>query len=140
MGLRGERFQLVGPGAAHDIDRDYPVKALPREGSVTLTDVTTRHGVLVLAGPKARELLQKLADADLSNAAFPWRSGRAIPVGFCAGVRAPGVNFAGSLGWELHRPTEYQTHLHDEFPKAGAEFDSADAGMRAMGSLRLEKS
>jgi dimethylglycine dehydrogenase len=139
-GLYGERFYLVGPGAAHDIDWDFLTKSLPRDGSVKLTDVTTRYGVFLLAGPKARDVLQKLADADLSNDAFPWLSGREIPVGFCANVRALRVNFVGSLGWELHHPIEYQLHLYEELLQAGAEFEIADVGLRAMDSMRLEKS
>src|SRR5690606_30077019 len=71
-GLRGERFYLVGPGAGHDYDLDFLQKTLPRDGSVQLSDVTTRFGVFVLAGPEARRVLETLADADVSNAAFPW--------------------------------------------------------------------
>ncbi len=139
-GLYGERFYLVGPGAGHDYDLDFLQKTLPRDGSVFLTDVTTRYGVLVLAGPDARRVLEKLADADLSNAAFPWLTMQDIPVGFCPGVRALRVNFVGSLGWELHHPIEYQVHLYEALMAAGREFDIALVGMRAMDSMRLEKS
>ncbi len=139
-GLLGERFFLVGPGAAHDYDLDFLTKSMPRDGSVHLRDVTNQFGVLVLAGPNARKVLEKIADADVSNEAFPWLTMREIPVGFCPNVRAMRVNFVGSLGWELHHPIEYQIQLFEALRQAGAEFRIANVGMRAMDSMRLEKS
>ncbi len=50
------------------------------------------------------------------------------------------VNFVGELGWELHHPIEYQNHIFDALVDAGAEFGLAMCGMRAMESLRIEKS
>ena len=139
-GFYGERFYMVGPGAGHDYDWDFLIKSLPRDGSVFLKDVTTQYGVFVLAGPQARAVLEKLADADVSNAAFPWLTAREIPIGFCPEVRALRVNFVGSLGWELHHPIEYQISLFEQLLKAGAEFDMRLVGIRAMDSMRLEKS
>tara|TARA_B100001123_G_scaffold450351_1_gene620592 strand:- start:1240 stop:3684 length:2445 start_codon:yes stop_codon:yes gene_type:complete len=139
-GLLGERFFIVGPGAAHDIDLDFLQKQMPRDGSVYLSDVTNQYGVLVLAGPNARKVLQKVADADISNEAFGWLTVQEIPVGFCPKVIAMRVNFVGSLGWELHHPIEYQMQLFDSLLSAGAEFSIGNVGMRAMDSMRLEKS
>jgi len=139
-GLWGERFYLVGPGAGHDYDLDFLRKSLPRDGTVHLNDVTTQYGVLVLAGPDSRKVLEKLADADVSNPAFPWLTMQDIPIGFCHSVRALRVNFVGSLGWELHHPIEYQAHLYDALMAAGREYDIGLVGMRAMDSMRLEKS
>lgn len=138
-GIYGERFYVVGPGAAHDVDWDFFLKNSPRDGSVFVKDVTTQYGVLIVAGPDARKVLQKLADADVSNEAFPWLTMQEIPVGFAPGVRALRVNFVGSLGWELHHPIEYQNHLYDALMEAGKEFDIQLVGMRAMDSMRLEK-
>lgn len=139
-GRLGERFFLIGPGAGHDFDLDFLQKTMPRDGSVHLQDVTTQYGVLVLAGPDSRRVLEKLADADLSNEAFKWLSMQEIPIGYCPKVRALRVNFVGSLGWELHHPIEYQAHLYDAIMEAGREFDIQLVGMRAMDSMRLEKS
>jgi len=139
-GLLGERFFLVGPGAAHDYDLDFLTKSMPRDGSVHLRDVTNQYGVLVLAGPNSRKVLEKIADADVSNEAFKWLTMQEIPVGFCPNVRAMRVNFVGSLGWELHHPIEYQIQLFEALHQAGAEFRIANVGMRAMDSMRLEKS
>ncbi len=139
-GRRGERFYLVGPGAAHDYDLDFLEKAMPRDGSVDLEDATTRLGVLVLAGPDARKVLEKLADADVTNAAFPWLTARDMAIGFCPSVQALRVNFVGSLGFELHHPIEYQRHLLEALLEAGRELGIAHVGLRAMDSMRLEKS
>ncbi len=84
-------------------------------------------------------MLQKLTDTDLSNKAFPWLSGRDILVGW-APVRALRVNFVGELGWELHHPLAHQIHLWERLMEAGAEFDIQPFGIRAMDSLRIEKS
>lgn len=139
-GLWGERFYLVGPGAGHDYDWDFLTKSMPRDGSVIVQDVTTQMGVFVLAGPHARQVLEKLADADVSNEAFPWLTARDIPVGFCQNVRALRVNFVGSLGWELHHPIEYQRQLFEALLEAGRDLGIAHVGLRAMDSMRLEKS
>ncbi len=139
-GPYGERFYLVGPGAAHDYDWDFLAKQLPGDGSVFLTDLTTQYGVFVLAGPEARNVLEPLADADVSNEAFPWLTVQDIPIGWCPTVRALRVNFVGSLGWELHHPIEYQNHLYDTLMAAGRQNDIGLVGMRAMDSMRLEKS
>jgi dimethylglycine dehydrogenase len=96
-------------------------------------------GVLVLAGPKSRELLQRVSPDDYSNAAFPWLSAKEVVVGM-APVRAMRVNFVGELGWELHHPMEYQNHIFDTLMDAGADIPLKPFGIRAMNSLRLEKS
>ncbi|MFQ5955750.1 MAG: FAD-dependent oxidoreductase, partial [Kiloniellales bacterium] len=134
-----QAFYLVSSGAAERYDWDYLSKHLPEDGSVRLQNLTTSHAVLVLAGPKSREVLQKVTDADLSNNSFKWLSGRHITVGG-APVRALRINFVGELGWELHHPIEYQRHIFGELMQAGAEFDIGQCGMRAMDSLRIEKS
>ena len=139
-GLLGERFFVVGPGAAHDIDLDFLQKQMPRDGSVQLIDRTTQYGVFILAGPNARKVLEKVADADVSNQAFKWLTMQEIPIGFCPSVTAMRVNFLGSLGWELHHPIEYQLQLFDALHAAGAEFSMTNIGVRAMESMRLEKS
>ena len=133
-----DRFYLVSAGAAERHDYDYLLKSLPETG-VRLDKVTTQVGVLVLAGPKSRDLLAKVTDADLSTEAFPWLTGQFINVG-AAEARAMRVNFVGELGWELHHPIEMQNYIFDLLMDAGAEFDLKPFGIRAMDSLRFEKS
>ena len=134
-----QRFYLVGPGALEAHDWDCLRKACPRDGSVELQKVTTQYGVLVLAGPRSREVLQKLTDTDLSNAAFPWLSGRWLSVG-AAHARCLRVNFVGELGYELHHPIEMQTYMFDKLMDAGAAAGIRPYGIKAMGALAIEKS
>jgi len=133
------RFYLVSAGAFERHDHDYLNKLCPTDGSVHLSPITAQYGVLVLAGPKSRDVLQKLTDADLSNAAFPWLSGKMISVGK-ARAHALRVNFVGELGWELHHEIEMQNTIFDALMEAGAEFGIKPFGIRAMDSMRLEKS
>jgi dimethylglycine dehydrogenase len=134
-----ETFYLVGAGAFERHDWDYLWKSAPKDGSVYLQKVTTQHGVLVLAGPRSRELLQKLTDTDLSNKSFPWLTGKFINVGI-AQARALRVNFVGELGWELHHPIEMQNTIFDLVMDVGRPLGIRPFGIRAMDSMRLEKS
>ena len=133
------RFYLVSAGAYERHDHDTLYKLLPKDGSVKLNAITTRLGVLVLAGPNARKVLQKLTSTDLSNEAFPWLSGQAISVGHtsCHALR---VNFVGELGFEFHHPIEQQIALFDLLMEAGKEFGIKPYGIKAMSSLSIEKS
>ena len=133
------RFYLVSAGAYERHDHDYLRKLCPTDGSVRLNAITTRFGVLVLAGPNSRKVLQKLTDADLSNEAFPWLSGKEISVGATT-AHALRVNFVGELGWEFHHPIEQQITLFDHLMEAGKEFGIRPYGIKAMSSLSLEKS
>ncbi len=101
--------------------------------------ITQMYGVLVLAGPKSRHVLEKLTRADLSNEAFPWLSGKEISVG-TATAHALRVNFVGELGWELHHPIEQQNTIYDLLLEAGAEFGIKPFGIRAMTAMAVEKS
>jgi len=132
-------FYLVSAGALERHDHDTLRRLLPADGSVTLRPVTEAYGVLVLAGPRSREVLQTLTDTDLSTAAFPWLSGQRISVG-PVGVEALRVNFVGELGFELHHPIETQNALFDRLMEAGAEFGIKPFGIRAMLSMAVEKS
>jgi dimethylglycine dehydrogenase len=134
-----DSFYLVSAGALQRLDHDYLKKHMPRDGSVQFTQLTGAYGVLVLAGPKARLLLERVTDADLSNEAFRWLTAQDIVVGM-APVNAMRVNFVGELGWELHHPIEYQNHVFDTLFAAGEDLGLQPFGIRAMDSMRLEKS
>ena len=133
------RFYLVSAGAYERHDHDCLQKLLPADGSVRLNPITTRFGVLVIAGPKSRDLLKKLTDADLSNEAFPWLSGKLLSVG-TASAHVLRVNFVGELGYEFHHPIEQQNALFDALMEAGREFGIRPYGIKAMSSLSIEKS
>ena len=132
-------FYLVSAGALERFDWDYLSKKVPDDGSVRLDKITTQHGVLVVAGPKSRELMSRVSDCDFSNAAFPWLSSQFSDVGV-ARCRLVRVNFVGELGWEIHHPVEMQNHIFDALFAAGEDLGLKPFGIRAMNSMRLEKS
>jgi dimethylglycine dehydrogenase len=132
-------FYLVMAGGQERHDWDYLQKLAPADGSVRLQKVTTQFGVLVLVGPAARDILQPLTETDLASTSFPWLSGKSVTIG-AVSAKALRVNFVGELGWELHHPIEMQTALYDLLMQAGRKCDLRPFGMKAMDSLRLEKS
>ncbi len=134
-----QRYYLVSAGAYERHDHDYLKKAMPADGSVSFERLTTSMGVLVLAGPRSRDVLAKLTDTDLSSASFPWLTGKKMSIGL-AQVDALRVNFIGELGWEIHHPIEMQNYIFDLLFEAGAEFEIKPFGIRAMTSMALEKS
>jgi len=133
-----EEFYLCSAGAAEWHDLHWMKHHLPDDGSVQIANITPQLGTLILAGPKARQVLSKVTKADLSNKAFPWLSARKIEINMAA-VMALRVNYVGELGWELHVPAEYQVPVYEALMAAGEEFGITDFGMYAMDSLRMEK-
>jgi 4-methylaminobutanoate oxidase (formaldehyde-forming) len=133
-----DRFYIVtGTGfATHDFD--WISRSIPEKMDATLVDVTSANCVLALMGPRARDILQSCCDDDLSNAAFPFMTAREIRLAG-APVLAIRVTYVGELGWELHIPVEFAVAVHDRLSEAGAPFGLANAGYRAIESLRLEK-
>ena len=103
-----------------------------------LIDVTSAYAVLGLMGPEAREVLQAVTDADMSNAAFPFGTMRELMISGSA-VRALRVTYVGELGWELHIPVECALAVYEALTAAGKRHGLANAGYRAIESLRLEK-
>ncbi len=133
------RFYLVSAGAYEAHDHDVLMKLAPTDGSVQLSPITQTYGVLVLAGPRSRDILTKLTRTSLENKDFPWLSGKQISVGTTT-AHALRVNFVGELGWELHHPIEQQNALFDQVMEAGAEFGLTPFGIRAMTAMAVEKS
>lgn len=136
--LAPDHFYVVTAAATETHDFDWIRRHLPGDGSVTAADVTAAWGVLMLAGPRARDVLASLTDADLSTPVFPFMAVREMHVGPVP-VRALRVTYTGELGWELHHPVEYSRRLYDLLAAAGEPFGLADVGYRALDSLRLEK-
>ena len=112
---------------------------MPKDGSVIFENLTNSMGVLVVSGPKARDLMQRVSTDDFSNENFKWLSSKMVDVGQ-APVNAMRVNFVGELGWELHHPIEYQNHIFDKLMDAGSDLSLKPFGIRAMNSFRVEKS
>jgi dimethylglycine dehydrogenase len=134
-----DSFYLVSAGALQRLDHDYIKKHMPRDGTVVFEQLTDAYGVLVVDGPKSRTLLQRVSSADLSNEKFRWLTSQNITLGM-APVDAMRVNYVGELGWELHHPIEYQNHIFDALFDASEDLGLQPFGIRAMDSMRLEKS
>ena len=136
--LAEEKFYIVTGTGFRTHDLGWITDHLPDGLDVTLCDVTEDFGTLSLMGPKARDVLAALADADVSNAGFPFGHVREIVL---AGhvVRALRVTYVGELGWELHVPIDAIGTVFDALMTAGAPFGIRPVGYRALESLRLEK-
>jgi dimethylglycine dehydrogenase len=136
--LAADRYYLLSAAGAELRDLDHLVQGCLDEEDVSIRNVTDKRGVLVLAGPRSRDVLAQLTDTDLCNEAFPWLSGKLITV---AGVelRALRVNYVGELGWELHPPMADLPALYAALREAGQQFGIADFGLYAVNSLRIEK-
>ncbi len=132
-------FYLVSAGALQRLDHDYLRKFMPRDGSVRFTQLTSSQGVLVLSGPRSKELLERVSSADFSNRAFRWLTAQNIRINM-APVTAMRVNYVGELGWEIHHSLEYQNRIFDALFEAGEDLGLKPFGIRAMDSMRLEKS
>ena len=134
-----DSFYLVSAGALQRLDHDYIRHFLPSDGTVKYSHLTDDIGVLVLAGPKSRDILTKLSSADFSNKSFRWLTAKDIEIEGCS-VNAMRVNYVGELGWELHHPIEHQNQIFDALFDVGEEFGLKPFGIRAMDSMRIEKS
>ncbi len=106
--------------------------------NVEIRDITSSYGVINIAGPLARKVLQKLCDEDLCHEAFPFMAAKDIRVGYAPAL-AYRVTYIGELGWELYIPSEYLQYVYEELQAAGEEFAITNIGYRAIDSLRLEK-
>ncbi len=133
-----ESYYVISAAGTETHDVAWIERHLPDDGSVQLANVTGRYGVLTIAGPRSRDLLQALTDADCSKEAFRFFRCRDLLVGM-APVRALRVSYVGELGYELHHPVEYQRHLYDLLIAEGRQYDIVDFGYRALDAMRLEK-
>jgi 4-methylaminobutanoate oxidase (formaldehyde-forming) len=136
--LGEDRFGIVTGTAFGNHDREWMRRHLPADGSARIADVTSQWACFGVWGPRARDVLQPLTPADLSNDAFPYMSLQEITVGDVP-VRALRVTYVGELGWELYCPTEYGLGLWRAIWEAGQEHGIVAGGYRAIDSMRLEK-
>ncbi len=128
-------FQIVTGTAFGNHDASWIRRHLPGDGSVRLSDVTSRWACFALWGPLAARVLAPLTPDALD---FPYMTMRSIAVGDVP-VRALRVTFVGELGWELYCPTEYGVRLWSTLWEAGLPHGLVAGGYRAIDSLRLEK-
>jgi sarcosine oxidase subunit alpha len=104
-----------------------------------IVNLTDALGVVNISGPNARKVLQKVADADLTNEAFPFGGYREFTIKGAIPVRAMRLGFVGELSYELHAPSSYMISLWEILAAAGKEFGIRNFGVEAQNALRMEK-
>ncbi len=135
--LADDEFMMVGSGLAERFHQRF-FNAVPLPEGTRFDNRTDAMCGFNVAGPKARDLLQRLTNEDLTNEAFPFMRSRRMQV---AGVEviALRVSFTGDLGWELHCAEADQIALYEALIAAARELGGGPVGGRALGSLRIEK-
>jgi dimethylglycine dehydrogenase len=133
-----DRFLIWGSLAASRYHMRWWQGHLPADGSVRLHRFHTDLVGLMLAGPKSRDVLAGLVDADISNAAFPFMSFAEMDVAG-APCMVNRISYTGDLGYEIWMKPAWQRRVYGAIQTAGAAHGLRDFGMRALLSMRLEK-
>ena len=136
--LSADRFMVVTGGAMGLHDLEWIQAHLPDDGSVAVNDISSSQCCIGLWGPRARDLLGRVCDDDLSNDGFPYMSARPITIGEVPAL-ALRISYVGELGWEIYAPSELGLHLWDTLWEAGQPLGVIAGGGGAFDSLRLEK-
>ena len=141
-GARAGEFLVVVTDTQHRHGETWMKRHIADAGAAAyVTDVSGAFAQINVQGPNARALLSRVTSADVSDAAFPFRAAREIDVGFARAL-CNRITYVGELGYELFVPTEHAVHVHDRLVAAGeadAALGFAHVGLKALGSLRLEK-
>ena len=136
--LADDLYYVLSAAGAEMRDLDHLVQGKLDTENATITNVTDDRGNIVVAGPRSRDVLNKLTAEDLTNESFRWLTGKEIQISGMP-VRALRVNYVGELGWELHPEMQYMEALYDALWEAGQEYGIANFGLYAVNSLRIEK-
>lgn len=133
-----ENFLVLTGGGIGMLDLAWLQSQAPGDGSVVISDVTSKYCALGLWGPLARHVLQWVCEDDVSNDAFPYFTAKLLRIDTVPAF-ALRVSYVGELGWEIYAPMEYGLRLWDVLWEAGQSARIIAAGMGAFDSLRLEK-
>jgi 4-methylaminobutanoate oxidase (formaldehyde-forming) len=136
--LGEDRFRIVTGTAFGQHDLAWIRQHAPHDGSVQVIDETSAYACFGIWGPRARDILQPLTTADLSNDALPYMHAHELAIGRvpCLALR---VTYVGELGWELYCRAEFGLALWDTIWESGREYGLVAGGYKAIDSLRLEK-
>src|SRR6202040_293687 len=128
-----DAYLIISSCATQTRDFSWLCRSIPNEARAVALDVSSAYAVLGLMGPRSRELLATLTDADLSTAAFPFATSRIIDLGY-ARVRASRITYVGELGWELYVGSDFAQGVYEQIVAAGREYRLVHAGYHAMNS------
>jgi glycine cleavage system aminomethyltransferase T/glycine/D-amino acid oxidase-like deaminating enzyme len=134
-----ELFRLVTGGASGQHDLAWLRAQIRDDERVTVTERTGGLFALGLWGPRARDVLEAVTDADVSNDAFPYMTGRYLNVGEVGPVWAQRISYVGELGWELYGQIAMGDRVWELLWEAGRDAGLVAAGLGAFDTLRLEK-
>jgi glycine cleavage system aminomethyltransferase T/glycine/D-amino acid oxidase-like deaminating enzyme len=135
--LERDRFLVVAPALTQGRVLHW-LRHLARGAAAAVTDVTAGYGTLAVMGPRSRDLLSRLTDADLGSGAFPFGTAQEVDLGWARAL-AVRVSFVGELGWELYPETDGVETVYDALLEAGADLGLRHAGYHALDTLRMEK-
>ena len=133
-----EEFFLFGSQAAEVHHPRWFLAHLPEDSPIRFETLALSMVGLTVAGPRSRDVLQKLTDTSLATKDFPFMSFRRVNIGM-APVWLSRMTYTGDLGYEIWIAPEYQRYLFDLIWDAGKEFDMRMFGFRALITMRLEK-
>ena len=133
-----DAYMVICSDLAHRHVETWLRKHIPPEAHATVTDVTSGYAMINLQGPKSRQLLSRVSDADLSNEAFPYMTMQDIDIHY-ARVLAFRITYLGELGYELYIPTEFAPTVFDVLVEQGKDLGLKHAGLQALNTLRIEK-
>jgi len=136
---RGPARAWYGSAAASEYhDMDWLLAHVEANEDVQIKSRTNDQTILVLAGPKSRDVLQAVSRADWSKEAFPWLSVRECFIGF-APATVMGVSFSGELAYEIHVPNASLYAAYLALREAGRAHNLQLFGARAVDAMRMEK-
>jgi len=136
---RGPARVWYGSAAASEYhDMDWLTAHIAADEDVQIKSLTNDQTILVLAGPKSRDVLQAVSRGDWSKEAFPWLSVRECFIGF-APATVMGVSFSGELAYEIHVPNMSLYAAYLALRDAGKVYGLRLFGARAVDAMRMEK-
>ena len=136
--LAGDSFLVVTPAATIVRDFAHLKHNIPENANCVAVDVSAMEATLVVMGPKAREFLAPLTNADLSNEAFAFGTAQRIDIGMAC-ARAHRISYVGELGWELYVSADMAAYVFEQIDKRAKETSLRYCGLHVLDSCRLEK-
>ena len=134
-----DKFMVIATDTMHHhVETWIRRRAEDMNVDVNIQDITGTLAQLNIQGPNSRKLMEKLTSVDMSNESFPFRAARDIDIEFarCLCCR---ITYLGELGYELFIPSEMALHVYERILEQGKDFGLRHVGLKALGSLRLEK-